>query len=330
MSEATAVLESSPDVPVMEVERGPLVNLTGDQRAEFRKTGELPKVEPKKAEAAASSSEAKTEEVETESAGEPGTPEKQEHTERKPRQTAAERIAELKATIAKIEKGAGIKTQAESSTAKPEPKPQPVPLTRTKPTPEDKKADGTPKFETYEDYIEDLTDWKGEQRDAKNQRESAQQAQARELNSKLEDARSRYDKFDEVMKPTVDAIVDDPQINQAVKAMLNDSDYLPDLIFTIGSDSAELAKFVKMAKDSPGKALRYIALTESLIAEELAGKPESKESPAKPKTLAPKPPIEAGGRGTTPPDGLEAAAKANDFRAFKAEATRRQLAKLKS
>ena len=114
--------------------------------------------------------------------------------------------------------------------------------------------------------------------------------------------------------------------------MLLDSDVLPDFLFTVGSDPAELAKFTKMAQENPGKALRYIALTESLIAEELEGKTAKPAdvTPDKPKTQAPKPPSEAGGRAAAPPDGLEAAAKAGDFRAFKAEATRRQLAKLKT
>ena len=112
---------------------------------------------------------------------------------------------------------------------------------------------------------------------------------------------------------------------------MSESDHLPDILFTLGSEPAELAKFVKMAKETPGKALRYIALTESLIAEELAGKTakSAEETPAKPKTQAPKPPSEAGGRAAAPPDALESAAKTNDFRSFKAEATRRALAKMK-
>ncbi len=330
MAEATAVLESSPEVPVMDVSRGPLVDITSDQRAEFRKTGELPRVEPKKEEAAPSSEAGKAE-----SAGDAETPEqKQERIAHKPKQTAAERIADLKATIAKIEKGAGIKSEAESTPAKPEPKQQAVEqpqFTRPKPAVDGKGPDGKP-YETYEAYIEDLTDWKTEQRDAKNQRETAQREQAREFNAKVNEARTRYENFDEVVQPTATAINTDAAIPPVIKTLLSESDMLPDFLFTLGSDPAELAKFVKMAKETPGKAIRYIALTESLIAEELEGKkakPAHEETPAKPKTAAPKPPAEAGGRAATPPDALESAAKANDFRSFKAESTRRQLAKLK-
>jgi hypothetical protein len=190
---------------------------------------------------------------------------------------------------------------------------------------------GNPKYPEYEDYIEDLSDWKTEQRLAVRDRQTAEQSQAREFSAKVETARSRYENFDEVVQPAATAINGDAAIPQVVKLLLNESDVLPDFLFTLGSDQAELAKFVKMAKEHPGKALRYIALTESLITEELEGKntPIVEETPAKPKTQAPKPPSEAGGRAAAPPDALDAAAKANDFRAFKAEATRRQLAKLK-
>jgi hypothetical protein len=311
----------------MDITRGPLVDITPDQRSEFRRTGNLP--EPK-TEGSTPSSEAKPVEAEAKPAGDSEPPKVQEKPAQKPKQTAEERIAQLEATIEKIRKGAGKETpkQAEPSPAKPESQPQ---FTRPKPTSEDKDDKGNPKYTTYEDFVEDLADWKGEQRDAKNQREQREEAQTREFNAKVEEARSRYENFDEVVGPTASAINTDADVNPVVKQMLLDSGVLPDLLFTIGSDDAEMAKFMEMAKKYPGKALRYIALTESLIAEELdtAKAKPAEEAPVKPKTQAPKPPSEAGGRAAAPPDALEAAAKANDFRAFKAEATRRQLAKLK-
>jgi len=90
-----------------------------------------------------------------------------------------------------------------------------------------------------------------------------------------------------------------------------------------------------MAKEEPGKAIRYIALTESLIAQELESKakPVSEEVPAKPKTQAPKPPAEAGGRAAAPPDSLKAALEGSGGKlnsGLKAEFLRRDLARLKS
>lgn len=337
MSEqAEVVAESSP--AVMDVSRGPLVNLTKEERVEFRTTGELPMP---KTEEAAPSSEPKPEEGKAKPVGDSEPPkEKQESAERKPKpaKTAEDRIAELEATIEKIRKGSGLeKPKAESEPAKPETKPvQQQPPTRPKPTADDKKEDGTPQYATYEDFVEDLSDWKAEQREVKTQREQREQAQASSFNSKVAEARARYENFDEVVQPTATAINTDADISPVIKQLLIESDVLPDFLFTLGSDPAELAKFVKMAKESPGKAVRYIALTESLIAEELASKNEpakTEEPPAKPKTQAPRPPSEAGGRASAPPDALAAAIEGSGGKLtteIKAEMTRRALAKLKS
>lgn len=328
MSEQAAVLESSPSPVVMEIERGPLVNLTSEERTEFRKTGELPKqVTPDKEESAPSDPP----KVAEADAGDPPPPlTTQERTERD-KAKATKRFNEI------FEENKRLKAELEAN--KPEPKVEPTAkaveqqpeYTRPKPTVGGNGPDGKP-YEDYEAYIEDFTDWKAEQRDAKNQREAAQQAQAKEFNSKVNEARSRYENFDEVVKPTATAINTDAGIPQGIKDLLSESDYLPDFLFTLGSDPAELAKFVDMAKDTPGKAIRYIALTESLIAEELEGKktPESEEVPAKVQTKAPRPPSEAGGRAASPPDAELAAVKANDYRAASAEFTRKALAKLKS
>lgn len=308
----------------MDVSRGPLVDITPEQRAEFRKTGNLPE-QPKKEEAAASS---EPEKVQAKPAGESETPQAQEKP--KPKQTAAERIAELKATIAKIEKGAGIKTEAESSPAKPEPKPVQQPQSDKEPTAEDLNLDGTPKFKTYEEFTKALARYEARQERAEWQREQQAKEEAKAFNAIKEKAEARYENFAEVVGPFATAINEDPKVFPVVRQMFLDSEVTADLLYTIGSNAAEQANFLKMAKENPAKAIRYIALTESLIAEELEGKKTPEEAPAKPKTQAPKPPSEAGGRAAAPPDALEAAAKANDFRSFKAESTRRQLEKMKA
>jgi hypothetical protein len=293
MAEETAVQESSP-VEVEDVFKGQYVS--HDEFSKYRQDGELP-ARFKPTEESAPSSDAETE-VEAKPAGESETPEtKQELPKPKPKQTAEERIAQLEATIEKIRKGKGIETPAASSPA-PKPVQQQQPGTRPKPTAEDKKEDGAPKFQTYEDFVEDLSDWKSEQREVAKERLQRETEQATRTHGKVEEAKARYEDFADVVGPTVDAIVGDADISPVVKRMLDDSDVFADLIYTIGSDPAELSKFVKMAKESPGKAIRYIALTESFIAEALEGKKAAKpaeEAPAKPKTNAPKPPSPVGG-----------------------------------
>lgn len=344
MNEQAAVVESSTtevvppqEAPVMDVARGPLVDITADQRAEFRKTGKLPEM-PKK-EDSAPSSEAKPEKVEAETAGESDPPEiKQERTERKPKPTAEERIAQLESTIERIRKDAGLnKPKADSAPAKPESVQQPKQpqnyeewsKTFNGKAWREKYAAEHPEAE-FEDVMDAQADYKNGIRRQFDMIEQQRREQSRELNSKLNEARDRYENFDEARTSFAEAI-SKPDFHDVVRVMLNESEYLPDLAAVIGGSKDDLAAFEKMGKDDPGKAIRYVALTESLIADRLSKKDDAKaeEVPAKPKTNAPKPPSEAGGRAAAPPDGLESAAKANDFRAFKAEANRRALAKLK-
>lgn len=157
---------------------------------------------------------------------------------------------------------------------------------------------------TYEDANAAMADYLGDVREQFRTVEQQRQSQTKELNDKVSDARARYgEKFDEVLQPTVNKIVSDPGINPNVKEMINDSDVIADLIFTIGSDSKTLNDFVAMAKSNPGKALRYIAVLENGIIEELANGKSVEETkseiPAKrgPES-APEPPIEIGARGS--------------------------------
>lgn len=321
MEDESAVAEAT---PANDVDSGSLGGLTPDQRTEWNKTGELPKSEE-----AAPSTEPKPQ-AEAEPAGDSEAPQAQDKTG-KPKPTASERITQLRATIAKIEKEAGLKTEvAESSPAKPAaeaPKPQEFKPTRPKPTPEGNGPDGKP-YEDYEEFRDDRDNWLAEQRDAKTHREAERKAQLDHGIAKVEEAKTRYKDFETIGKTFWEEVVNNPDINPTIKAMIDDSEYFADLAYTIGSDPAELAKFKAMPA---GKQIRYIALTESLIADELDGKKvTTEETPAKPQTRAPRPPSEAGGRAASPPDAEAAAAAANDFRSFAAESTRKHLAKLKT
>lgn len=159
-------------------------------------------------------------------------------------------------------------------------------------------------------------------------------AQKQKWDSQLAEAKTRYENFDEIKGHFTEHVVNDQQVPFALKELLNDSEVLPDLIYTIAGKPEELASFVAMAKTSPTKAARYIVLTESLIREELESKAAPKETPkadppAKQQTSAPKPPTEVGGRAASPGDELESAARAGDYRKFAAESTRRALAAIK-
>jgi hypothetical protein len=330
MSEET-IVEAAPSVaePEIEVARGPLVTLTPEQRSEYKKTGNLP-VPPKKEEQAPP-------EPKGESAAEsdPATG-KQEHTEKKAKPTAEERIAQLESTIEKIRKGAGIERKADPAPA-PEPKAEQRPAPpqnyqewrkQFKPSQWTKEwAEAHPEAE-YEDATAAMNDFLDDVRSQFRQAEERQRASDASLTGKLNEARKRYgDKFDEVLKPALETVMTSTQVLPVVRELMSESEVLPELLYTIGG---EMEKFLSMP---PGKQARYIALTESLIHEELtakeAPKGEAKEPPAKPQTSAPKPPAEVGGRANAPGDELESAARANDFRRFSAESTRRALAHIK-
>ena len=293
MAEETALAVSSTAPAVETVE---LPNSGTPEYAEWRVTGEVSK--PK----AVSAPAPKVDE------GEATTPPKQQESKRRP--DAEARIKELAAETKRLK--AELESARNPKTAEMQPKP--VQQTSTQePTPEDKNADGTPKFKTYEEYTKALARWEIKQELAEQERERSQRTQSEEVSKKVKEAEARYPNFKEIAVPTVNAIVKDQAVPAVVKQMLNDSDIWTDLIFTLGSDQKELGAFVEMAKSNPGKAIRYIALTENLIAEELdkgaipTGRTadgkfapiEPVDAPAKRGSeSAPEPPLEVGNRGS--------------------------------
>lgn len=260
-------------------------------------------------------------------------------TQEKHRKPGAEaRIKELAARAKQLERELEEarkpkKTEAESSTARQtEAKPESDGATRPKPTLNDKDAEGKAKFGSYEEWMEDLADWKAEQKLASYQREIEQTRQRESLGKSLTEARGRYADFDAVTMPLVQELVK-PDIPKAVGDVLNDSPVLVDLLYTIGGSEESKAGFLEACRTNPAKALRVALLMEQEIVKELKSAKSGASSQtgtaaasANTKPRAPKPPTEVGGRGTSGDDALLSAAKTGDFRSFDAEQTRRALA----
>lgn len=207
--------------------------------------------------------------------------------------------------------------------------------TRPRPKLDDKGPDGKQLYANYEEHQEAVTDWRVEQKLAARDREQQAQQQQKALGKQLEEARGRYTDFDSVTKPLIQDLMK-PEIPREVFAVLNDSPVLADLLYTIGGTEASKADFLGDCRTNPARALRKALLMEQEIVKELGkGKGDEKKAgegeatPVIPKPRAPKPPTEVGGRGAPGEDPLIAAAKANDFRSFEAEATRRALASRK-
>lgn len=127
--------------------------------------------------------------------------------------------------------------------------------------PEQKTAEGKPtpdKFETYEEFLEALSDYKVEQRakqfeQAENQRKANEQqkAQLDTFQERLSEARSRYTDFDEVVGAQI-------PISQAMQQTILESDKGADLAYWLGSNPEESARIAKLSPFAAAKELGKI------------------------------------------------------------------------
>lgn len=287
MNDETVVAESSAADDVFGGQQP-----TMEEYNSFRQSGELP-ARFKPAEPAESApadepeekAEAAGDEPETEQESAPDEAQEQPLTkgaEKRIKQLLA-KTKELEAQLAKQDVKQEVK--AESST---------VQATRNKPTAEDKAADGNPKYSTYEDFVEDLADWKAEQRIETVKREQAQQEAMKALNSTLEKARERYEDADDVIFPAAKTI-SEAKIPRAVKEVFEGSDLFVDLCYVVGSDPDELKKFIKLAETNPRAAIGKVFDYERGIKEELGKTKDGGKAPEPKKTSAPKPPSPVNG-----------------------------------
>ncbi|MGC2474936.1 MAG: hypothetical protein WA485_11420 [Candidatus Sulfotelmatobacter sp.] len=91
-------------------------------------------------------------------------------------------------------------------------------------------------------------------------------------------ARRQYPDADQKIFPTIQTILADQKIPHAVKVMLNESPVLIDLVYSLGSDPGELAKFIQIAKTNPNAALRHLATTEAALRGQSTAAKERMES----------------------------------------------------
>jgi hypothetical protein len=221
--------------------------------------------------------------------------------------------------------------------AKPGAKPDAsAPVGRPKPKLDDKGPDGKSKYPAYEDWVEDVSDWKAEQRVAAVEAERARNESARQFTDAVKAAREAYADFDTVAEPMaaeVNKLLQDPKIDPTLKKALIDKDACH-ILYALGKDAEISEKFGELARTDPAEAIFVWKSLKQSVKKELA-KPAAAAAadadgktpaPASTKPRAPKPPSEVGGRGASGEDALVSAAKANDFRTFDAEQTRRALA----
>lgn len=290
MAEETTQAASSP-AEVEDVFRGETPTVS--EFSHYRETGEVPaRFKPAEESDSATDDdqeETDSEDEESESESESETEESQEPPHKG--SGAEKRIKQLLAKTKELEAKLAGKQDVKT-----EPSPAPAQqYTRPKPTADDKKQDGTPKFESYEDFVEELADWKAEQRLVTARREQEQKEAQKALQTQVDEARSRYDDVDEVIFPAAKTI-QEAKIPLAVKEVFAGSELFIDLCYVVGSDSDALKDFISLAQANPRAAIGKVFEYERCIREELAktGDDKGKKAPEK-KTNAPKPPSPVGG-----------------------------------
>lgn len=353
MSNETAVTptDSAPVTPSLPE----LSSLSQEQRATWRRSGELPSKqdsapvkEAVKEDAVADSAPQKdSKEQKPAVNASDSAPEKQSQPHRKTKEDTERRIQELLDRVKKAEERAEAAERRTSEKRDSKPESQPVPKAEEYKPLDEKQWFKDNSGKTYEDFVRAAArheaKWEAEQQikqsEQRIRQQIAQEAAAKELQSKVKDANERYGK-EEAAKifPSLEQIVSDEKIPYAVKAMLNDSDVLVDLVYTLASDPAEFTKFVDLSKSNPAAAIRKLVTVESMVRDTLTSKEakpergtdgkfkpkaeEVKEVAAEPVTRAPRPPVEVGGHTAVPQDGALSAVKSNDFRRAKEAFTR--------
>jgi len=341
MAEETAVApaaESSPAPQPQPAEQA-AIPTNPAAYAEWRKTGKLPADDkPKKGGSAPSAKSGDEESSESAPASEAG----------KGRSNAESRIKQLlserdtyKAKLEALEAGKKD-APAESSPApanRVKAAPQTAPEVPERPVkPDQDEFDSWDKYEeAKEKYYEDLADWKASQRIEADRQRQRQDAQAKEMEARLQEAKTRYgEEAEPKIIETAQTVFDDAEVPPAIKTALGRSGVLVDALYVMGSDEKEFSEFLKLSKTDPLEALRKWFTVEALVKQELAGSagkteaetpqrgPDGKFLPEKPaRKLAPAPPFEVNGNSSPPGDQSERAAATGNFTVFKEDRNRK-------
>ena len=222
------------------------------------------------------------------------------------RKVAEDRAKELEERVRTLE--AGTKPPAKTEAAKPkEPPKRPNPFTWTG---------------TQEEFDKAMDEWEGHRDQLAAQRIRQEQAQTeaqKAMSEMVKQTTAKHPDAAEKIKTATNEIMAE-KTPFFVKAFVNDSEVLGELLYTL-ADETTRNNLLETAAQNPGKALRVLRDMELDIQKALSKpepKPEEKVTP-EPKPRAPKPPSEVGGRGAATEDAATAAARDGKFSDFSAE-----------
>lgn len=142
-------------------------------------------------------------------------------------------------------------------------------------------------FESYEEYVEKLAEWKLDQREAAKAQAEAAKTQQEAHKARLAAAQERYADFDEVLGE-----VEDFPISQAMHEVITASDHGLDVAYYLAKNQDEAHRIAEL---SPFLAAKELGKIEAKIADKVESKssteketkPRVSKAPAPPKTVRP-------------------------------------------
>ncbi len=292
----------------------PLESLSPTQYEKWRTTGEIPEEGPgEKKEDAPAQPAPKREAKKESSPGKLGYAD----LRRRVRELEAEN-EQLRAPAAPPE------TREEPAAAKPQT------TERAKPQPADRDKDGKAKYASYEEYLEDLADWKAEQRlkvyeseQAEKQRAAGVARENRRIeqfwNERVDKARARYQDFDAALDPKNGPAADIAP-GSVVDQWILQSPQGADLLYFFSQNRADLRRLARL---HPVDAARELAAIEAAMEDERHAQKTART------TKAPPPSREIGGRGTAAVDDVTKAVADDDVGGYIAAMNRREIARKK-
>jgi hypothetical protein len=317
--------------------------------AEYKKTGVMPE-QPKKEASAASKVQPPEKKVEsaTDKVGTAPDPDagKESQESKKGKLTAAERIGQLIAKNKELEEKLKAVRPAVQDEAKPEVKADAdkKPKTPPKPEPTDKKYLDSKAADPFAEYLEDLADWKAEQKfETKFAAKKAEEEKAEEgrkvaeankaieteWNKRVDAASKKHPDLKEVLSAVVQAKLI-PQ-NGPIDAYILDSPMGVEVFYELCSNPDEIARISALSPVQQIRELdkieRGLATAEDDKKDDIPLDKEENTAPVIKTTSAKRPPFEAGGRSTTPDDPAEAALKRRDFAAYQKAENAKELAR---
>ena len=239
--------------------------------------------------------------------------------------------AELAAKAAAADPGAPPKA-ADDGAAPPEPK---VGKLRPRPDAADVKADGTPKYEKWSDYEDDLLAWADEKRELATAAKTAEATKTAEItaaNKAIEDAWWNRVETSRKLHPDFDLALDKGGPGDTIQAgslldgWIMHSELGAEVFYYLHKNPDYFEKLKAMV---PIKATKALAKLEDELEASTAA-PAAPKPPAVRTSKTPAPPSTVGGRGTVAVDEVDRAVAEDNVRGYIDAANRREIEAAKS